>query len=108
MNQSLREVIISTLTHQKLFSPIQIGVLKLSHRIVMAPLTRLRSQIPGDVPIDLMAEYYGQRASEGGLLISEGTPVSIPTNKLLDGGGSRMPFTQRAGTFFYNFGMLAA
>jgi N-ethylmaleimide reductase len=60
-----------------LFSPIRVGPLTLSHRVVMAPLTRLRSQIPGDIPVDLMAEYYGQRASEGGLIISEGATVSI-------------------------------
>jgi N-ethylmaleimide reductase len=60
-----------------LFSPIRVGAITLSHRIVMAPLTRLRSEVPGDVPIELMAKYYRQRASEGGLLISEGTPVSI-------------------------------
>lgn len=79
------------MTHQRLFSPIQIGVLELSHRIVMAPLTRLRSQIPGDVPIDLMAEYYGQRASEGGLLISEGTPVSISGRGFLGAPGIYSP-----------------
>src|SRR3984885_9464603 len=60
-----------------LFSPIRVGPLTLSHRVVMAPLTRLRSQIPGDIPVELMAEYYGQRASEGGLIISEGATVSI-------------------------------
>jgi N-ethylmaleimide reductase len=60
-----------------LFSPLRVGPLTLSHRVVMAPLTRLRSQIPGDVPVELMAEYYGQRASEGGLIISEGATVSI-------------------------------
>jgi N-ethylmaleimide reductase len=42
----------------------------------MAPLTRMRSG-PGNVPSDLMVEYYTQRASEGGLIISEATPVSI-------------------------------
>jgi hypothetical protein len=31
----------------------------------MAPLTRLHSEQAGDVPTNLMAEYYGQRASEG-------------------------------------------
>ena len=62
---------------QKLFSPIKVGPLNLSHRVVMAPLTRLRSEQPGDIPGDLMAEYYGQRASKGGLIISEGTTVSI-------------------------------
>jgi N-ethylmaleimide reductase len=60
-----------------LFSPIRVGALDLLHRVVMAPLTRLRSKIPGDVPTSLMAEYYGQRASVGGLLISEGTTVSL-------------------------------
>ena len=43
----------------------------------MAPLTRSRSEQPGDIPGDLMAEYYGQRASEGGLIISEATTISI-------------------------------
>src|SRR5262245_34707262 len=67
------------ITHhaRMLFSPIQVGSLSLSHRVVMAPLTRLRSEVPGDIPVDLMAKYYGQRASEGGLIISEGTTVSV-------------------------------
>ena len=60
----------------KLFSPTQVGPYKLSHRVVMAPLTRMRSD-PGDIPSDLMVEYYTQRASKGGLIISEATPVSI-------------------------------
>jgi len=60
----------------KLFSPAEIGPYKLSHRIVMAPLTRMRSD-PGDIPSELMVEYYRQRASNGGLIVSEATPVSI-------------------------------
>ncbi len=60
----------------KLFTPTQIGPYKLSHRVVMAPLTRMRSE-PGDIPGDLMVQYYTQRSSEGGLIISEATPVSI-------------------------------
>jgi N-ethylmaleimide reductase len=59
-----------------LFSPVKIGPYQLSHRVVMAPLTRMRSD-PGDFPSDLMVEYYSQRASKGGLIISEATPVSI-------------------------------
>jgi N-ethylmaleimide reductase len=59
----------------KLFSPVKLGPYVLSHRVVMAPLTRMRSE-PGDAPGDLMVEYYSQRASEGGLIISEATPVS--------------------------------
>ena len=60
----------------KLFSPARIGPYQLSHRVVMAPLTRMRSK-PGDIPSDLMVEYYTQRASKSGLIISEATPVSI-------------------------------
>src|SRR5271169_4067611 len=61
----------------KLFTPLQIGPMTLQHRVVMAPLTRSRSVQPGDIPGDLMVEYYGQRASEGGLIISEATAISI-------------------------------
>jgi N-ethylmaleimide reductase len=60
----------------KLFTPIQIGAVSLAHRIVMAPLTRSRSDQPGDVPGALMRTYYGQRASEGGLIIGEATTIS--------------------------------
>jgi N-ethylmaleimide reductase len=64
-------------THQGLFSPVQIGPITLKHRVVMAPLTRSRSEQPGDIPGDLMVGYYGQRASDGGLIISEATAISI-------------------------------
>jgi N-ethylmaleimide reductase len=60
----------------KLFTPISIGNLRLSHRVVMAPLTRSRADLPGDVPNELMLEYYTQRASEGGLIIGEATTIS--------------------------------
>lgn len=59
----------------KLFTPTKIGPYTIGHRVVMAPLTRMRSE-SGDKPGPLMVEYYGQRASEGGLIISEATPVS--------------------------------
>jgi N-ethylmaleimide reductase len=58
-----------------LFSPVKVGRYKLEHRVVMAPLTRMRSN-EGDVPSDLMVEYYTQRATKGGLIISEATPVA--------------------------------
>jgi N-ethylmaleimide reductase len=61
----------------KLFTPIEIGPIQLKHRVVMAPLTRSRSEQPGDVPGKLMLEYYTQRASDGGLIISEATTISI-------------------------------
>ena len=59
-----------------LFTPIHLGDLALEHRVVMAPLTRMRSRQPGDVPHALNATYYGQRASRGGLLITEATDIS--------------------------------
>jgi N-ethylmaleimide reductase len=61
----------------KLYSPFQIGAVRLDHRIVQSPLTRLRSDQPGDVPSAMMVKYYSQRASKGGLQIAEATPVSI-------------------------------
>lgn len=57
-----------------LLDPIRIGDLDLPNRILMSPLTRTRATGAGAVPNDLMATYYGQRASAG-LIISEGVPV---------------------------------
>lgn len=54
-----------------LFTPWSIGDLQLKHRIVLAPLTRMRAEKESLDPIDLMVEYYAQRASDGGLLIAE-------------------------------------
>lgn len=59
----------------KLFSQTRVGSLALKHRVVLAPLTRMRTE-PGNVPGDLMVEYYSQRASEGGLLITDATAVT--------------------------------
>lgn len=58
-----------------LLTPIKVGPLTLPNRVFMAPLTRLRSIEPGDIPTELMAEYYQQRASAG-LIITEATQVS--------------------------------
>jgi N-ethylmaleimide reductase len=77
VNQAGDDTDMTTTATQKLFTPVQVGPLSLSHRVVMAPLTRSRSQQPGDIPSDLMVEYYGQRASKGGLIISEATTISI-------------------------------
>ena len=68
---------MKTLWTNKLFTPIQVGSMELKHRVVMAPLTRPRSVQPGSIPGDLMFEYYSQRASDGGLMVSEGTSISI-------------------------------
>jgi len=60
-----------------LFSPLEVGAFHLEHRVVMAPLTRMRSTPPGDVPNAMNATYYGQRASQGGLQVSEATQISL-------------------------------
>jgi N-ethylmaleimide reductase len=57
-----------------LFSPVEVGPLMLRNRVVMAPLTRSRPG-PGNVPNQLSALYYAQRASAG-LIISEATQIS--------------------------------
>ncbi|KAL2220285.1 12-oxophytodienoate reductase [Thermoascus aurantiacus ATCC 26904] len=80
--------------NSKLFEPLTIanGKITLKHRVILAPLTRNRGtplnpkSTPENpnriwVPNDLMAEYYAQRTTDGGLLISEGIPPS------LEGGG---------------------
>lgn len=58
-----------------LFDPLQMGDLTLSNRIIMAPLTRMRSKQPGNIPYELNAHYYEQRATAG-LIISEATQIS--------------------------------
>ncbi|KAI1789697.1 NADH:flavin oxidoreductase/NADH oxidase [Ganoderma leucocontextum] len=60
-----------------LFRPIQIGDVTLSHRVVLAPLTRFRAT-KKQLLTDLSVEYYRQRASvPGTLLITEATYVSL-------------------------------
>jgi 2,4-dienoyl-CoA reductase-like NADH-dependent reductase (Old Yellow Enzyme family) len=54
-----------------LFAPVSLGDLQLANRVVMAPLTRLRSGDAG-VPGELVADHYAQRATVG-LIITEGT-----------------------------------
>lgn len=67
-------------------SPLRIGNLSLKHRVVLAPLTRNRAD-DQHVPLDLMREYYAQRASvPGTLLISEGTFISARA-----GGANNVP-----------------
>lgn len=63
------------MTVTTLFSPITVGNHILNHRIVLAPLTRLRNTEDG-VPQAHCVEYYQQRATKNGLLITEGTLIS--------------------------------
>ncbi|HZD77777.1 MAG TPA: alkene reductase, partial [Acidobacteriaceae bacterium] len=74
-------------TTRKLLTPANLGAIQLKHRVVMAPLTRSRSTLPGNVPNDLMAEYYGQRASTGGLIIGEATNISASSRGWLGAPG---------------------
>ncbi|KAA1472905.1 putative NADPH2 dehydrogenase chain OYE2 [Dentipellis sp. KUC8613] len=61
----------------RLFEPIRVGDLTLSHRIALAPLTRLRNS-KEHVPTELMHKYYERTAkgAEGGLLITEATAIA--------------------------------
>jgi N-ethylmaleimide reductase len=58
-----------------LFSPLTVGPYHLKHRLVMAPLTRMRAARPSLAPRPLNTEYYAQRATPGGLIIAEASPV---------------------------------
>lgn len=58
----------------KVLQPVTIGRLRLKNRIVMAPMTRSRSDDEG-VPPEYAAEYYAQRA-EAGLIVTEATNIS--------------------------------
>ncbi|WP_087750330.1 alkene reductase [Paraburkholderia caledonica] len=67
----------------KLFNPVQVGAYTLSHRVTLAPMTRLRTTQPGDVPSAMMADFYAQRASDGGLEIVEAASVSVQARSYL-------------------------
>jgi N-ethylmaleimide reductase len=71
-----------------LFDPIKIGDVQLANRIVMAPLTRNRSE--GQLPGPLTVEYYRQRASAG-LIISEASQISPMAQGYLDTPGIHSP-----------------
>ncbi|TVQ85980.1 MAG: alkene reductase [Bacteroidetes bacterium] len=58
-----------------LFEPFSLRNIKLSNRIVMAPLTRRRADNPALAADDMVALYYQQRATAG-LIISEGSQIS--------------------------------
>jgi N-ethylmaleimide reductase len=60
---------------ETLFSEAKLGQLTLPHRIIMAPLTRARASQPGDIPTEMNATYYQQRASAA-LIIAEATYVT--------------------------------
>src|SRR6218665_714239 len=63
------------MTSSSLFAPLQVGPYKLNHRVAMAPLTRMRAEKNTLAAWALNAEYYAQRATEGGLIIAEASQV---------------------------------
>ncbi|KAI1390252.1 FMN-linked oxidoreductase [Hypoxylon trugodes] len=79
-------------SQSKLFQPLAIanGNITLKHRVILAPLTRNRGtpnshSTPENpnriwVPNDLLVEHYSQRATDGGLLITEAIPPSLEGN----------------------------
>ena len=82
------------MTENYLFNPVTIGALPLRHRIVMAPMTRIRADRNTLAPTIDNATYYGQRASKGGLIITEavhispeGTPIWTIYQNVRDDGG---------------------
>jgi N-ethylmaleimide reductase len=58
-----------------LLKPINLQGLELKNRVIMAPMTRSRADNEGNVPTDMMATYYRQRAGAG-LIITEGSQIS--------------------------------
>lgn len=78
-----------------LFKPMKLGGgrIELQHRVIQAPMTRNRGtplnpvSTPGNpnriwYPSDLMAKFYNQRATKGGLIISEGIAPSLEVGVL--------------------------
>jgi N-ethylmaleimide reductase len=63
------------MTNTDLFTPLSLGEQTLPNRVIMAPLTRNRAAMPGNVPQAMNASYYAQR-SGAGLIISEASQVS--------------------------------
>lgn len=58
-----------------LFSAYPLNQQVLKNRFVMAPMTRCRTTQPGNIPNEMMAEYYAQRVSAG-MIITEATQIS--------------------------------
>ena len=70
-----------------LFTPVQIGKLRIKHRVVLSPLSRRRADEDG-VPLTFSKDYYAQRASvPGTLLITESTFISPASSGLTNSPG---------------------
>lgn len=73
----------------KLFEPFKVGNVETQHRVVMAPLTRMKSTEKTHIPhAELMKEYYAQRASAPGtLIIGEATIIKQKAGTFLNAPG---------------------
>lgn len=61
----------------ELFDPVTIGENSLQTRVAMAPMTRGRARLEGNVPTEDMVKYYRQRAAGGAsLIITEAAFIS--------------------------------
>jgi N-ethylmaleimide reductase len=85
-----RREILEAAPMSKLFSSGKLGPYALSHRVVFAPMTRLRSDTL-DTPLPMMADFYGQRASPGGFLIAESAAISIASRSYFGAPGIYLP-----------------
>ena len=89
---------IANVDDLKLFQPGKIGSIEVKNRVVMAPLTRCRSdEAAGDIPgSDMNIEYYKQRANAG-LIISEGTQwSSVSSSRCLATNWNPAPIAPRS------------
>ncbi|SJL82618.1 alkene reductase [Vibrio palustris] len=62
------------MTEKTLFDTVSLGNYTLKNRIFLPPLTRSRSSQPGNIPNDVMVDYYSQRTSAG-FMVTEGTQI---------------------------------
>ncbi|CEN61325.1 Putative NADH:flavin oxidoreductase/NADH oxidase family protein (AFU_orthologue; AFUA_2G04060) [Aspergillus calidoustus] len=68
------------MSESTLFTPLKVGNLQLAHRITLPPMTRYRVTPENHIPLDMVTEYYAQRASvPGTLLITEAILISQRT-----------------------------
>lgn len=63
------------MTDSALFTPFEIGGRQIGHRVVMAPVTRMRAEPAGNFAREINAKYYAQRATHGGFIVAEGSQV---------------------------------
>ncbi len=89
-----------------LFQPTKLGNLELPNRVLMAPLTRNRSQDDG-TPVEMAQTYYGQRASAG-LIFTEATQVSAMGKGYIKTPASTHRATSTAGRKLSTRSMLTA